>query len=34
VIGPRCPEHLQPALDALALELSPVERDAITELFP
>jgi aryl-alcohol dehydrogenase-like predicted oxidoreductase len=34
VIGPRCPEHLQPALDALALELSPIERDAITELFP
>ena len=34
VIGPRRPEQLQPALDAVALNLSPVERDAITELFP
>ncbi|MBA2460994.1 MAG: aldo/keto reductase, partial [Actinobacteria bacterium] len=30
VIGPRRPEHLQPALDAVELDLSPVERDAIT----
>ena len=34
VIGPRRPEHLQPALDAVALDLSPVERDALAELFP
>jgi aryl-alcohol dehydrogenase-like predicted oxidoreductase len=33
VIGPRRPEQLRPALDALALELSPPERDALTELF-
>jgi aryl-alcohol dehydrogenase-like predicted oxidoreductase len=33
VIGPRRPEQLQPALDALALDLSPVERDTIGELF-
>jgi aryl-alcohol dehydrogenase-like predicted oxidoreductase len=34
VIGPRRPEHLRPALDALAFDLSPVERDLLTELFP
>ena len=34
VIGPRRPEQLQPALDAIALDLSRDERDAITELFP
>jgi aryl-alcohol dehydrogenase-like predicted oxidoreductase len=33
VIGPRRPEQLQPALEALELSLSPVEREAITELF-
>ena len=34
VIGPRRPEHLQPALDAVALELSAGERDELAELFP
>ena len=34
VIGPRRPEHLAPALDAVALDLSPVEHDLLTELFP
>jgi aryl-alcohol dehydrogenase-like predicted oxidoreductase len=34
VIGPRRPEHLRPALDALELDLSPVERDAVAGLFP
>ena len=34
VIGPRSPEHLRPALDAVALDLSPVERDALAGLFP
>ena len=33
VIGPRRPEQLRPALEALTLELSPPERDALTELF-
>ena len=33
VIGPRRPDQLQPALEALGLELSPPERDALTELF-
>jgi aryl-alcohol dehydrogenase-like predicted oxidoreductase len=33
VIGPRRPEHLAPALEAVELRLSPVERDALTELF-
>jgi aryl-alcohol dehydrogenase-like predicted oxidoreductase len=33
VIGPRRPEHLQPALDALALELSPAARDELAEVF-
>jgi aryl-alcohol dehydrogenase-like predicted oxidoreductase len=33
VIGPRRPEQLQPALDALGLALSPPERDALTDLF-
>ena len=33
VIGPRRPEQLRPALDALDLNLSPVERGTITELF-
>lgn len=33
VIGPRRPEHLAPALEALELRLSPVERETITELF-
>lgn len=33
VIGPRRPEQLQPALDALALDLSPSERDGLAELF-
>jgi aryl-alcohol dehydrogenase-like predicted oxidoreductase len=33
VIGPRRPEHLEPALAALELELSPAERDELAELF-
>jgi aryl-alcohol dehydrogenase-like predicted oxidoreductase len=33
VIGPRRPEQLAPALEALELRLSPVERETITELF-
>jgi aryl-alcohol dehydrogenase-like predicted oxidoreductase len=33
VVGPRRPDQLRPALDALALELSPPERDALTEVF-
>ena len=33
VVGPRRPEQLRPALDALELELSPAERDLVTELF-
>jgi len=34
VVGPRRPEHLLPALEALALDLSPAERDKLVELFP
>ena len=33
VIGPRRPEQLRPALDALQLELSPPEREQLSELF-
>lgn len=33
VIGPRRPEQLRPALDALELRLSPVERDGLSALF-
>jgi aryl-alcohol dehydrogenase-like predicted oxidoreductase len=33
VIGPRRPDQLRPALEALTLELSPPERDALGELF-
>ena len=33
VIGPRRPEHLEPALAALDLELSGAERDQLTSLF-
>ncbi len=33
VVGPRRPEQLQPALDALELELSPLERETIGALF-
>jgi aryl-alcohol dehydrogenase-like predicted oxidoreductase len=33
VIGPRRPEHLEPALAALDLDLSPSERDELAELF-
>jgi aryl-alcohol dehydrogenase-like predicted oxidoreductase len=33
VIGPRRPEHLAPALEALELRLSPVELETIAELF-
>jgi len=33
VVGPRRPEQLRPALDALELDLSPPERDQLTMLF-
>jgi 1-deoxyxylulose-5-phosphate synthase len=33
VIGPRRPEQLQPALDAVEFRLSPPERELVTELF-
>lgn len=33
VVGPRRPEHLQPALAALELRLAPAERDELAELF-
>src|SRR5581483_11551089 len=33
VLGPRRPEHLQPALDALAEPLSPDERYGLSRLF-
>jgi aryl-alcohol dehydrogenase-like predicted oxidoreductase len=33
VIGPRRPAHLEPALAALDLDLSPSERDELAELF-
>jgi 1-deoxyxylulose-5-phosphate synthase len=34
VVGPRRPEHLEPALRALELRLSPGERDELAALFP
>jgi aryl-alcohol dehydrogenase-like predicted oxidoreductase len=34
VIGPRRPDQLRPALDALGLDLSPPEREQIGGLFP
>jgi len=33
VVGPRRPAQLQPALDALELDLAPPERDQLTALF-
>jgi aryl-alcohol dehydrogenase-like predicted oxidoreductase len=33
VVGPRQPSHLEPALAALELELSPAERDELTAIF-
>lgn len=33
VIGPRRPDQLRPAVDAVELDLSPVERETITALF-
>jgi aryl-alcohol dehydrogenase-like predicted oxidoreductase len=33
VVGPRRPDQLLPVLEALTLELSPPERDALTDLF-
>jgi aryl-alcohol dehydrogenase (NADP+) len=33
VLGPRRPDQLRPALDALELELTPAERDDLTALF-
>ena len=34
VVGPRCPDHLDPALAALELHLSAAERDELASLFP
>jgi aryl-alcohol dehydrogenase (NADP+) len=34
VVGPRRPEHLEPALAALELHLDAAERDEISALFP
>ena len=34
VTGPRRPEHLQPAVAALDLRLSPAERDELASFFP
>jgi 1-deoxyxylulose-5-phosphate synthase len=34
VTGPRRPEHLEPALAALAVQLSPAERDELASFFP
>jgi aryl-alcohol dehydrogenase-like predicted oxidoreductase len=33
VIGPRRPEHLEPAVEALDFGLSAAEADELTELF-
>ena len=33
VIGPRRPEQLLPALEALELDLSPLEREQLTAVF-
>ena len=33
IVGPRRPEHLEPAAAALDLRLTPTERDALTALF-
>jgi aryl-alcohol dehydrogenase-like predicted oxidoreductase len=33
VVGPRRPEHLQPALAARGLDMSPSERDEIASFF-
>ena len=33
VVGPRRPEHLRPALEALDLQLSPAEREQLAALF-
>jgi aryl-alcohol dehydrogenase-like predicted oxidoreductase len=33
VLGPRRPDHLRPALEALELELTPAERDELAALF-
>jgi NDP-hexose C3-ketoreductase / dTDP-4-oxo-2-deoxy-alpha-D-pentos-2-ene 2,3-reductase len=34
VIGPRRPEHLDPAFAARDVQLSPAERDELASLFP
>jgi len=34
VVGPRRPEHLEPACAALDVELTPAERDELASLFP
>ena len=33
VVGPRRPEHLDPAREALSIELDPGERDSLASLF-
>ena len=33
VVGPRTPEHLQPVREALALDLTPAERDEVGSFF-
>jgi aryl-alcohol dehydrogenase-like predicted oxidoreductase len=34
IIGPRSPQHLQPAIEALGITLSEIERQAIAGFFP
>jgi aryl-alcohol dehydrogenase-like predicted oxidoreductase len=34
VTGPRRPAHLDPAIAALKVELSPAERDELASFFP
>ena len=34
VVGPRRPEHLEPALAALELRLDAAERDELSAVFP
>jgi aryl-alcohol dehydrogenase-like predicted oxidoreductase len=34
VVGPRRPEQLRPAIEALELQLSSAERDQLSGLFP
>ena len=34
VIGPRRPEHLEPAVQAAGVRLTPADRDELASLFP